>query len=727
MKILPYFLFFLISLKGFASFNLPHSNLKKEIDGKIEEDEWKDSLILKDFYEIMPSENTKPPVDTIAYLSYDDENFYIAFKCYDPAPDKIRARYADRDSAFADDLVGIFLDTFNDQRNAYEFITNPFGAQMDCLRKEPEEEDCSWDGIWYSAGKITKEGYEVEISIPFKTLRYPKEKIKTFRFMLLRIYPRDFRVQISNIQIDRSKNCTLCQAELLENIKIETKQKNIELIPAIVFSPSSSRESFGEVMKSEKDEEAGLSLSYHLTSNISINGTLNPDFSQVETDVAQIDVNTRFALFYPEKRPFFLEGQQYFSSFLNLIYTRTMADPNYGFKLTGKEGKHSLGIFFVEDDITNFLFPSNQSSEINFLDIKSKTFNLRYKLDLFTDSYAGLIYLKRYGEGYKNELYGTDGKIRIGKNEFFYFQYVESSTKDPFCPEISQKFDGKEKDGHGLLFNFEHSSKNWYLSTSYLEKSPFFRADSGFIPRVDVKVYEAFLSHIIWGNGNKIYSRLSPRIYGNYTKDFNGKTTDWESFFELQFELIKQITGEIGAGKTMEFFKGINYEKNIYYIWANSRFSQNMTAYFSIRYGDGIDYENNRPGKILKTKLQSDYRFGKRIFLDFLGERHDFEINEGNLYKATSLYLKFLYHFSNNIFFRAILQEGNTKRNKELYFFEVPEKEKFKAIQLLFTYKINPFTLLYIGFSTTGLEQSPYTFQTMNRTYFLKISYSFWF
>lgn len=727
MKIKLIFIFSIFAFSAFSNIYLSPATKGKKIDGILEEEEWADSLILKEFYEIMPGENTKPPVETAAYLSYDEENFYIAFKCSDPEPDKIRARYADRDSAFADDLVGIFLDTFNDQRNAYEFLVNPLGAQMDCLRKEPEEEDCSWDGIWYSKGRITKDGYEVEISIPFKTLRYPKEKIKTFIFMILRIYPRDFRIQISNVPLDRGRNCTLCQAETLENIKIEAKQKKIELIPTFVFSPSYSKENLGEGLEKDEDEKNfGLSISYHMTSNLSFNGTVNPDFSQVEADVAQIDVNTRFALFYPEKRPFFLEGQQYFSSHLNLIYTRTMADPNYGFKLTSKEGRHSLGLFFVEDEITNFLFPSNQYSEMASLDMESRSFGFRYKGDLFTDSYAGVILLKREGENYKNNLFGTDGKIRLGENEFFYFQYVKSSTKDPFLPEISDKFDGEEKDGHSFFLNFEHSSRNWYFSSSYLEKSPSFRADLCFIPRVDVKVYETFLSYTIWNTEKKLYSRLSPRIYGNYTKDFKGKNTDWETFAELQFELIKQIHGEMGFSRSMELYEGVEYKKNRYYLWANSRFSQNMTAFFYLSNGDGVDYENERAGKLLKIEAQSDYRFGKRIFLDISGEHQNFNLRNGNLYKATYLYLKFLYHFSNSIFLRTILQQGIVERNRELYTFDVPDKDNFLALQFLFTYKINPFTLLYLGFSTRGIQQTPYTFQTMNRTYFLKLSYSLW-
>lgn len=718
---------FLIPISAFSSFNLPFTSTEKNIDGVLEDEEWADSLILKDFYEFVPGENTKPPVDTIAYLSYDEENFYIAFKCFDPEPQKIRARYADRDNTGADDLVGIFLDTFNDQRNAQEFIVNPLGAQIDCLRKEPEEEDCSWDGIWYSKGRITKDGYEVEISIPFKTLRYPKEKIKTFRFLILRIYPRDFRIQISNVPFDRNKNCTMCQAQLLENIEIKTSQKKTELIPTLVYSPSHSREDLGmELKEDENGEDAGLSLSYHLTSNLSFNGTINPDFSQVEADVAQIDVNTRFALLYPEKRPFFLEGQQYFSSFLNLIYTRTMADPNYGFKLTGKEGRHSLGLFFVEDDITNFLFPSNQYSEMASLDLKSRSFGLRYKTDLFTDSYMGVIYLGKNGNDYKNNLYGGDGKIRLGENEFLHFQYVESSTKDPFYPDINPNFDGEKKGGHSLFLNFEHSSRNWYFSGTYLDKSPLFRADLGFIPRVDVKIYETFLSYTIWNDKKNFYSRLSPRIYGNYIKDFNGNTTDWETFAELQFELVKQIKGEIGIARSMELYNDKEYKKSNFYIWANSRFSKNMTAYLYFNYGDGVDYENNRLGKLARIEVQTDYRFGKRIFLDFSGEHHNFNLNDGNLYKATYLYLKILYHFSNSIFLRAIFQNGEVQRNEELYLSDVPEKDNFQALQFLFTYKLNPFTLLYLGFSTRGIEQDPFTMQTTNRTYFLKLSYSLW-
>lgn len=727
MKNLLLIFFLFINVSIFSFYNIPFSNKEKEIDGIINNEEWENSYIIDKFYEIMPGENIEPLVKTIAYLSYDEENFYLAFKCFDPEPEKIRARYADRDSAFADDLVGIFLDTFNDQRNAFEFIVNPLGAQMDCLRKEPEEEACSWDGIWYSKGRITKDGYEVEISIPFKTLRYPKEKTKTFRFMLLRIYPRDFRVQISNVKIDRGKNCTMCQGELLENIEVGPKQKKFEAIPTIILPLSHSRDDFGEELKKDEDSsEAGLTLSYKLTSNLTFNGTINPDFSQVEADVAQIDVNTRFALFYPEKRPFFLDGQQYFSSFFDLIYTRTMADPNYGYKLTGKEGANSLGLFYVEDEITNFLFPSNQSSEISSLDIKSKSMGLRYKRDILTDSNLGVIYLRREGDDYYNNLYGADGRIRLGENEFLNLQYVESSTRDPLFPEINENFNGEKKEGHGLFLNFVHSSRNWYFSGTYLEKSPLFRADSGFIPRVDIKLFEGFLAYTFYEEKKKFYSRLSPRIYYSYGRNFEGKTTDWQTFVELQFELIKQITGEVGISKSMELYNEIEYKKNIFYLWANSRFSQNMTAFLSLNYGDGIDYENNRLGNLLSLKAQTDYRFGRRIFLDFSGEHQKFNLKEGNLYKATYLYLKILYHFSNSIFLRAILQDGKIKRNVSLYTFEVPEKDNFQSLQFLFTIKLNPFTLFYLGFSTRGMEMDPYTTQTMNRTYFIKFSYSLW-
>lgn len=727
MKIIFFVQLIFISFSIFGSYELPFSKNEKKIDGIIDEKEWEGALKISDFYEIMPGENTKPPVDTIVYMTYTSKNFYIAFKCFDPEPEKIRARYADRDTAFADDLVGIFLDTFNDQRNAIEFIVNPFGSQMDCLRKEPEEEDCSWDGIWYSKGRITKDGYEVEIAIPFKTLRYPKEKMNTFRFLVLRIYPRDFRVQISNLPLDRNKNCTLCQCDLLENIEINKKQSKTEIIPTLTGFSTSSKEDLGNKLKKKQKAEAGISFAYKLTSNLLLNGTLNPDFSQVETDVAQIDVNRRFALYYPEKRPFFLEGQQYFSSFMDLFYTRTMADPNYGLKLTGKEGKDSIGLFYVEDEITNFLFPSNQYSEISSLDMKSKSYGLRYKRDLFSDSTIGVIYLRREGNKYFNYLYGADGRIRIGENEFLSLQYVESSTKDVLSPEINENFNGEKKLGHAIALNFEHSSRNWYFFGSYTEKSPKFRADLGFIPRVDLKYYNGFLSYTFYPNEKKFYSRISPRVFFSYGKEFEGRNTDWEIVTELQFELIKQITGEIGAVRSMELFKDIEYKKNTFYLWANSRFSQNMTAFISFNFGDGVDYENERKGKLFKLKAQTDYRFSKRIFLNFSGEHQNFNIENENLYKATYLYLKILYHFSNNIFLRAILQDGKVLRNKDLYLVEVPKKDNFKTLQFLFTIKLNPFTLFYLGFSTRGLELDPYSMQTMNRTYFMKFSYSFWF
>ncbi len=722
------FLFLFINLYLYsASFKLPFSKIPKKIDGHLLEEEWGDSLKIDKFYEIMPGENIEPPVKTVAFLSYDGENFYVGFKCFDPEPEKIRARYADRDSTFADDMVGIFLDTFNDKRNALEFFVNPLGSQSDLTRKEPGEEDSSWDGIWYSKGRITKEGYEVEVAIPFKTLRYPKKEEIAFGFLIFRIYPRNFRHQIASAPFDRGRNCTLCQIDLLENIKIQTKQRKMELLPTFVYSPYYEREDFDLPLKrGNTKEDLGLSLSYSFTPNLILNSTINPDFSQVEADVAQIDVNTRFSLYYPEKRPFFLEGNQYFNLPLRLVYSRTIADPNWGIKLTGKEGKSSFGLFAVEDKITNFLFPSNQYSEIATLEEPSKNYGIRYKLDLLKDSNFGFIYLKRKGFKYYYDLYGIDGKIRAGENEFINILYAESKTKDPYLPEISQNFDGKEKEGHCLFLNFNHSSRNWNFDFSYLESSPNLRADLGFIPRVDVKNFQGYLSYTIWGNKSKFYSQLSPTVYFQYVKDFDGKTTDWEGVLEIQFELLKQIMGEGGYQRSMEYYNGVEYKKNNIYFRANSRFSKNMTAYFHFNYGDGVDYENNRKGKLLILDGQTDYRIGREIFLDFSGEHQRLNLSFGNLYKATYLYLKVLYHFNNSIFLRTIIQDGKIKRNVELYLNELPEKENFTSLQFLFTYKINPFTLFYLGFSTRGIEEPPYEFQTQNKTYFLKLSYSLW-
>ena len=261
------------------------------------------------------------------------------------------ARLADRDAAYQDDFVGVVLDTFNDERRAFQFRVNPLGVQADANFSELEGyEDFSWDAIWASAGKITDFGYTVEVAIPFNQLRFPKGGAElTMGFEADRSWPRNVRHRMSTHVRDRDRNCILCQFNKLSGFQSISPGKNLEFDPTLTVQRSDAMDMAafpeGELESGKVKVEPGISARWGVTPNLMLNATVNPDFSQVEADAAQLDINTRFALRYPEKRPFFLEGGDFFLTPLEMVFTRSVADPLWGGKVTGKIGANAVGVF----------------------------------------------------------------------------------------------------------------------------------------------------------------------------------------------------------------------------------------------------------------------------------------------------------------------------------------------------------------------------------------------
>lgn len=291
---------------GFSSskevFDIPRFTEAPVIDGVLDNPVWeREALKIENFHQLSPKEMGDPSEKTVAYIGYDEKNLYVAFRCYDSNPKKIRASVTNRDSCIEDDWVIIFFDTFNEKRRAFGFLLNPLGIQMDCLRIEEggnENMDFSWDTVYFSDGEIDEEGYVVEMAVPFKSIRFPDREDKVWGVTLGRNIPRkgeillwpDFTREISGL-ITQS-------AEIRIRGDVE-KGKNFEIMP--VFTSLKTKDS-------KVDPEAGLNLKWGVSSDLTLDVTVNPDYSHIEADAPRIEANQRFALYYAEKRPFFLEG-----------------------------------------------------------------------------------------------------------------------------------------------------------------------------------------------------------------------------------------------------------------------------------------------------------------------------------------------------------------------------------------------------------------------------------
>lgn len=332
---------------------LPPTTGQITIDGDLSDPGWKGALVIDRFYETSPGNNTPPKEKTIAYLTYDDKYFYIGIKADDPKPSIIRAPFVERDAVVGtDDNIAVFLDTRNDKRSAMEFRVNPRGIQADGIFDDSTgNEDFSPDFFYDTAAKITSGGWQAEYRIPLTTLRYPKTDPQTWGIIVWRNYPRDFRYAYYSVPIDRGSNCLICHTQELTGITTLPSSHHLVVTPYASGAQEQLRDDGSRPYGTQPfDTNVGADVKWNPTASGTIDATINPDFSQIEADVPQITTNQRFALFFPEKRPFFLEGADLLNSPIQVVYTRTITDPFWGLRATGKFGKTSYTVLNTKDD-----------------------------------------------------------------------------------------------------------------------------------------------------------------------------------------------------------------------------------------------------------------------------------------------------------------------------------------------------------------------------------------
>ncbi len=704
------------------------------VDGVLDEPAWSDAARITLPYEWFPGDNTPSPVTTEVLVTFDHENLYLGFLAHDPEPSAIRANLADRDTPFQDDHVGFMLDPFNDERRGFQFRVNPLGVQMDAIFSENEGyEDFSWDAIWDSEGRITSDGYQVEVAVPFKSLRFPRSTgPQTWGFLAFRSQPRDVRHRMRSHLTDRNRACVLCQMNKVTGIQGVTPGRNVELAPTLTSVRSDTRPDWpeGSWAAGKVDYEPGVTGRWSVTPNLVLNGTVNPDFSQVEADVAQLDVNTRFALYYPERRPFFLEGADFFLTPLNVIFTRTVADPKVGAKLTGKEGPHALGFFLTQDRVNNLLFPSNQGSASGSLgqDVTAGVF--RYRRDVGSGSTVGGLLTVRQGEGYHNSVYGADAFLRLSPTKTVEAQALHSFTEYPQM--VREAFDQPHGAFGDNAFSLQarHQSREWLLNARVGQIGGDFRADAGFIPRVDTRTGEVLARRTWWAEPNRWYSFLNLGIIGSRTEDLDGRLTDERIQLTAGYSGPMQSTVDLAVARRKERYGETLFEGlDAAYVGFEIRPSGVATLSFGTEVGEVIDFTNVRVGKQVTAGPQAELMLGRHLNL---GLRHSLKrlaYDGSRTFTANLSQVRAVYNFNVRAFLRLVLQYESLDRNLAAYVVPVAPETRSLFTQLLFSYKVNPQTVLFLGYSDNAQGMlSPELVRTdltrTDRTFFLKLGYA---
>jgi hypothetical protein len=719
-----------------TQYQLSHQKKEISVDGVMDELHWEKATRIDLNFENKPGEGLPAPVKTEAYLYEDGVNLYVAIKAYDPDPSKIRASLRDRDSLWQDDNVGIIVDTFNDSRSGYEFFVNPLGAQADMRMSDLNgwDEDDSWDAIWDSAGKITEFGYVVEMSIPFNALRFPQTDGElTWNIAAWRNYPREVKVQTANVKLDRNIKCNLCQFDQLIGLKTIKPSNNFQITPTLTLSRSDEKQDVpGQWQSGSVENEPGLDVRWGITQDMVLNATINPDFSQVESDAGQLDVNSTYSLFFPEKRPFFLDGASYFdTSRFNFVHTRNIADPDVGVKLTGKSSEHSYGLMVANDSNTSFLMPGNEGSDLATLDQKSEVMIGRYKMDVGERNNIGVLATVRNSDNYNNTLMSVDGNYWVNETDNISYQFAHAQTDNTEYLQTEYEVDETQK-GNALSLNYARETRDYNLRAGYTSVTEDFRADLGFQSRVD------FQKLVIGGRRTWYGEENDSLTQWGYFGDWD-KTLDQDgNMIEQEFEIHGNIQGQ------MQFYSnfGIVTREKLYrdryfdetQAMAYAEFVPLSGVEFGVftRFGKQIDYANTRLGDVVTIEPRVNWDVNQHLRIDFNHNYSQLDVEGGRLFTANLSDIRIAYQFNLNSILKFVVQYSDIKRDKSLYIEsddldleDIDERSKNFSSQLIYSYKINPQTLFYLGYSDSGYQDDDLQkIERDQRTLFTKFSYA---
>ena len=473
----------IVSGVGSPTVTIPRIEAVVKIDGVLDEPAWSQAVRLGHFSQYQPADGRPAEEETEVLVWYSPTAIYFGIIARDTDPSSVRATMSDRDNLDTEDTVTIYLDTFHDQRRAFFFTVNPLGAQQDGMHSEAGfnagtlsgggMDDKTPDFQFDSKGRLTEFGYVVEVRIPFKTLRYPGGSApQAWGLQIRRIVQR---TQYKNTWTDarRAGESFLAQSGNIAGLHDMRRGIVTETQPVLVVSENGSRASAGApFVRDRPDLKPGLNFRVSTTS-VTVDTTVNPDFSQIEADAAQVTANQRFALFYPEKRPFFLEGIDMFATPNQLVYTRQIADPIAGAKLTGKLGAWNVAYLGMKE---------REESGGDLFNIA------RVRWDIGSGTTLGATITDRSAQGSANRVVEFDTRTIFKKLWYYQVQVAESWTDEP---------DGSRRTAPMWMAELDATGRAYGLNYKLIGIGTDFQGDAGYVPRNDI-VQGSFYNRYSW-------------------------------------------------------------------------------------------------------------------------------------------------------------------------------------------------------------------------------------
>ncbi len=711
------------------------------VDGDLSDPAWQQVEPVVTWFETNPGDNVPPQVPNTGYLAYDEQFLYAAFEFGDPEPGKIRAPLGDRDNVPSyTDYGGVIVDPKNDGQSAQMFLANPRGIQYDAITNDASGEDSSPDFFWQSAGRITPTGWVLEMRIPFSSLRYDGSDPEQWRILLYRNRPREFRYQMFTSRLPRDSNCFICNTQPLVGLEDLPSGSHWVAAPYVFGSQlSEPRAGPGSALETgEAQGELGADLKWLPNPNTVLDGTINPDFSQIEADVAQIAANERFALFFPEKRPFFLEGVDLLSTPIQAVHTRTFTAPAWGTRATGQRGATSYTAMIGQDDGGgSVIVPGPSSSALGEQDFESLFAVGRLRRDFVSKSggtsFASFLLSDRELDGGgSNRLLGPDFRWQPTEQDIVTGQLLYSWTETPDRPDLGvAEWDGRELEGHAAFVEWSRDTSTWDTLLNARDFDDGFRADNGFEPRVGFRAGYGEVGYTFYPE-DKPVSRLRLSAFAESIEDRDGGI------------ILRGITGAVGLDAILNSFFRTEFAfedvLGIEQVFARRQVRPflelrpgGVFSYLSLEgtFGDEVDFTNDRLGDGTTLEIEATVRPTDHFALTANAGRRWLDVDPedrpgGRLFTADVARLKAVYTFSARSWLRAIGQWVETERDPALYLSAVAPRTAGLAGSLVFAYKLNWQTVGYLGYGDNrALEPITDRIEPADRQVFLKVSYAF--
>ena len=664
----------------------PRTRTPPDIDGRLDDAAWRTAAVITEFTQQSPLDGAPATEDTEVYITYDSDHIYFGFHLHYTDPGIMRANRVDRDTAWQDDLVTVYIDTFLDQQRAYDFDLNAFNVQGDGIvntaRGGPiPPADRSWDALFHSATDIVADGYVAEMAIPFKSLRYPQRgpgEPHRWGFQIVREIKGKNEENAVWAPMSRDVDGFHRQMGLLEGMTDLSTSRNLEFLPTFTGIQFGSLDrSTGGWNNLRANPEGGLNVKYGVTSNLTADFTVNPDFSQIESDQPQIEVNQRFPLFFSELRPFFVEGAEIFDfpGPVTFVHTRTIVDPTWGAKLTGKAGRFTLGLLTAEDEapgnVDDVDDPLHGETAQNFIG--------RVKYDVYSESHVGAVFTDRSFMDSSSRLGGVDGSFRLSRTMSTNFRLIESRHRD---------LEGVDRYGHIYDASIRSNGRNLGWFAAAYELTPDFRTDVGFTRRVDQRRFIGNVGYRWWPESWLI--NWGPRVSYGRNWNFGGVLEDENAGAGLDFDFARSIRLSADVQRDMERFGGLDFRKTQVSVNGGVSSSRAFSVNASYRRGDEVFYDFDSPflGYGDTTRINVTVRPLARLSSQIgvntsrLTDRRSGTarpVFDVQIFRAQSILT-----FTDRLLMRNIT-EYNTF-DKDLDF------------NVLFTYRINAGTVFYIGY-----------------------------